>query len=120
MERRAHEKYQLLVILTDGILDDLEATSDAIVRCSRLGVSIIVIGIGSSNDWTKMDALDSDDRPLVSLVTGESAMRDCVHFVAFDEFKHDIKKLSDAVLEEVPRQYLEYAALHRLKPSALL
>lgn len=38
--------YHILLILTDGVIHDLEATIDVIVESSALPVSIIIIGVG--------------------------------------------------------------------------
>lgn len=44
-----NQEYNVLMILTDGIISDLEATIDQIVRGSKLGLSIIIVGVGNAN-----------------------------------------------------------------------
>jgi uncharacterized protein with von Willebrand factor type A (vWA) domain len=58
-------EYHILMILTDGVIDDLQQTIDAIVEASFLPLSIIIVGIGNE-DFKKMKILDGDDIPLES------------------------------------------------------
>ena len=39
----------MLIILTDGVLDDFEALKDEIIICSELPISIIIVGLGEGN-----------------------------------------------------------------------
>lgn len=80
------QQYYVLLILTDGEITDLDQTRDAIVRASRLPMSIIIVGVGGA-DFTAMEFLDGDDGRLRSL-TGEPAMRDIVQFVPFRQFQN--------------------------------
>jgi hypothetical protein len=41
-----NQKYTIMLILTDGIINDLEATIDEVVKGSALPLSIIIVGIG--------------------------------------------------------------------------
>jgi hypothetical protein len=53
------------MILTNGIINYMEATIDAlvVVDASYLPISVIIIRIGY-NDFSNMDVLDADDQPL--------------------------------------------------------
>jgi len=52
----------ILLILTDGIIHDKEIVKDLLVKCGKLPLSVIIIGIGNGNDgdWTDMKELDDD------------------------------------------------------------
>lgn len=54
-----------MLILTDGIINDMQKTIDQIVRGSSLPLSIIIVGVGEA-DFASMDILDADDEPLYS------------------------------------------------------
>ena len=107
--------YTILLIITDGIINDMRDTIDAIVAASRLPLSIIIIGVGNA-DFAAMDELDADEVPLVS-TTGRKMERDLVQFVPFRDFvnKH-YSLLAAAVLDEVPRQLVEWAELNGIRP----
>lgn len=44
----------ILLILTDGMIHDKLEVFDLLIQCSRLPLSIIIIGIGNGEDWTAM------------------------------------------------------------------
>lgn len=78
------QQYFVLLILTDGVITDMDHTCTAIVEASRLPMSIIIVGVGAA-DFSAMEFLDSDDKLLVSPM-GEVAARDIVQFVPFRHF----------------------------------
>lgn len=53
----------MLLIITDGVITDMADTERAIVQASVLPMSIIIVGVGAA-DFSAMDTLDADDRPL--------------------------------------------------------
>ena len=110
-------EYQILMILTDGVINDMQETIDALVEGSFLPLSVIIIGIGDA-DFSNMDILDGDDVPLISS-KGVKRMRDLVQFVPFKKFENNSDKLSAEVLEEIPRQIEEYYSMNNLYPISL-
>ena len=110
-------KYHILLIMTDGIIDDMQQATDALVEASFLPLSVIIIGIGN-DDFTKMIELDGDDNPLTNS-KGVKRMRDLVQFVPFNKYKYDPNKLAEQVLEEVPRQIIEYYTMNNIDPDNL-
>ena len=106
--------YNILLILTDGQIDDLKDTIDEMVEASFLPISVIIVGIGNG-DFTSMDILDADENPLYDK-NHRKADRDLVQFVPFNQFKNDPPKLAEQVLEEIPRQVVEYYQHKGIKP----
>lgn len=49
------------MILTDGVISDMDQTKAAIVQASALPMSIIIVGVGGA-DFEMMEELDADDR----------------------------------------------------------
>lgn len=80
------QNYFVLLIITDGVITDMDETRSAIVHASRLPMSIIIVGVGGA-DFSAMEFLDGDDGILRS-ATGEAAMRDIVQFVPFRQFQN--------------------------------
>ena len=110
-------EYHILMILTDGVIDDLQQTIDALVEGSFEPLSVIIIGIGDA-DFKKMEILDGDEVPLVSS-TGKKRQRDLVQFVPFSKFQNDEIKLREQVLEEIPRQIVDYYTMKNLNPEKI-
>jgi len=96
-----------MLILTDGIINDMKKTIDEIVRGSSLPLSIIIVGVGEA-DFSSMDILDADDEPLYSQKYKKYMESDIVQFVPFSEFKNDPRLLAKETLEEVPGQFLSF------------
>ena len=110
-ENKLENHYYILMILTDGIINDIQETIDSIVEGSKLPFSIIIIGVGNA-DFNSMDILDGDKKVLINS-KGEIRKRDIVQFVPFNRFKkkdgvNDGDELAEEVLKEIPRQIEEY------------
>ena len=113
--------YFVLLIITDGIISDMQQTMSAIVNASRLPLSIIIVGVGSA-DFTAMNILDSDDTRLN--VEGRFAERDIVQFVPLNQFLGHNKSsvisqadLAKEVLAEIPEQMTGYMKSRGFKPD---
>lgn len=96
-----HQAYQILLIITDGIINDMDKTIDEVVRGSDLPLSIVIVGVGEA-DFESMDVLDADTNPLYSKRYKKYMSRDIVQFVPFREFKNDAYKLAKETLQEIP------------------
>lgn len=83
----------MLLIITDGVITDLDETRHAIVNASKLPMSIIIVGVGGA-DFSAMEFLDGDGGNLRS-PSGEVAIRDIVQFVPFRQFQNVSTVLSD-------------------------
>jgi len=102
-----NQKYSILLIITDGIINDMKQTIDQIVRGSSKPLSIIIVGVGNA-DFSNMDTLDGDDEALYSTTYRRYCDADIVQFVPFNEFKNNPHLLAKETLEEVPGQLLNY------------
>lgn len=112
-EENNKANYQILMILTDGEIHDMPETTEQLIIGSELPLSVIIVGIGGAN-FHNMDVLDADDNPLT--YRGKTSKRDLVQFVPFRNFKNDEVALSREVLEELPRQILEYYDMQKITP----
>lgn len=112
-----NQKYTILLILTDGMIDDMRETVSAIIDASRLPLSVIIVGIGSdSSEFNDMRILDGDDKMLQhqSLV----CERDIVQFVPFSECcSKSQDHLAEVVLSEIPDQILSYMQMKGFTPN---
>lgn len=115
--------YFVLLIITDGIISDMQQTKQAIISASTLPISIIIVGVGNA-DFDAMDELDSDDCRLN--IGGRYADRDIVQFVPLNQFlaqnSSHIRSQADlarAVLAEIPDQMTGFMKSKGFKPSNL-
>ena len=108
--RKKENHYYILLILTDGVINDIQETKDLIVEASYLPLSIVIIGIGNE-DFTNMEDLDGDENS-VRNSRGEKWKRDIVQFIEFNKFKKKYliigTDFAEEVLKEIPRQINEY------------
>ena len=115
---QASQRYNILLIITDGIINDMEATKAAIAMASGQPLSIIIVGVGSE-DFSQMKALDSDDKALATASGKRKAERDIVQFVAMRDFAGKPETaLAQEVLAEVPTQVLQFMAKRGIMPNA--
>ena len=106
--------YEILMILTDGLINDMDETVKLLIDCESLPLSVIIIGIGNS-DFTNMIYLDGDVEPLTDN-NGRVTKRDLVQFVEYEKFKNGFysgnnNELSEEVLKEIPKQIEEYYSI---------
>ncbi|KAI6650418.1 copine-9 [Oopsacas minuta] len=111
--------YTILLIITDGVINDMRQSSDLIVESSTLPLSIVIVGVGGA-DFTDMNTLDADDIPLVHSRTLKRMKNDIVQFVPLREVKQSSTtqfNLAKEVLEEVPGQVTKYMSDYNIKPK---
>eukprot|EP00299_Pterocystis_sp_00344_P010917 c4_g1_i1.p1 GENE.c4_g1_i1~~c4_g1_i1.p1 ORF type:complete len:533 (-),score=151.34 c4_g1_i1:63-1571(-) len=113
-QSQQQQKYFVLLILTDGVITDVDETKKAIIQASRLPLSIVIVGVGSA-DFTDMNALDSDDGLLKH--GGLKAVRDIVQFVPFRSFIGNKEELAKATLKEIPGQMLSFFKFAQYVPN---
>lgn len=109
-------KYHILLMLTDGGIDDMNATIKTLIEGSFKPLSVIIVGIGGYN-FSNMDVLDADEEPLSA--DGKEAARDLVQFVPFREYKNDPTKLAEEVLKEIPMQVVQFYEMNGLTPQKI-
>ncbi|KAH8491008.1 hypothetical protein H0E87_023223 [Populus deltoides] len=110
-------KYLVLLIITDGVITDMQETKDSLVRASDLPLSILIVGVGGA-DFTQMEILDADNGERLQSSTGRVATRDIVQFVPMREVNSGQISVVQALLEELPGQFLTYFRSRDIKPHA--
>ncbi|KAL5146060.1 Protein BONZAI 1 [Glycine soja] len=108
-------KYFVLLIITDGVVTDLQETKDAIVKASDLPLSILIVGVGGA-DFKEMEVLDADKGERLESSYGRVASRDIVQFVPFRELQSGFSVVQ-ALLAELPAQFLTYVRSRNIQPS---
>eukprot|EP00978_Attheya_sp_CCMP212_P031427 scaffold118712_cov51-Attheya_sp.AAC.3 len=109
-QTRGEQAYTILLILTDGAVTDVRATAAAIQRASSAPLSIVIVGIGNA-DFSAMQHLDDFD------ANNGAKRRDIVQFVEFSKHRDNKNALTQATLEEIPDQLVEYFSSRGIKPT---
>ncbi|GBG32835.1 Copine-5 [Hondaea fermentalgiana] len=112
---QAKQSYTVLLIITDGVINDMSSAIEQIVYGSELPLSIVIVGVGAA-DFTNMETLDADDEPLRA--NGRTMKRDIVQFVPFRKFYNQhYTALAREVLAEIPEQLVSYMSSHGIRPN---
>ncbi|KAG2694927.1 hypothetical protein I3760_08G166700 [Carya illinoinensis] len=112
------KKYFVLLIITDGVLTDLQETKDALVKASDLPLSILIVGVGGA-DFGQMEVLDADKGQRLESSTDRVATRDIVQFVPMRDVHGGQISVVQALLEELPGQFLTYMRCRDIRPHPL-
>ncbi|XP_042066010.1 protein BONZAI 2-like isoform X3 [Salvia splendens] len=104
---RNERKYFVLLIITDGVITDLQETKDAFVMASDLPLSILIVGVGGA-DFKEMEILDADKGERLESSSGRVASRDIVQFVPFRDVQSGEDSVVRSLLAELPTQFLNY------------
>ncbi|KAI3411322.1 uncharacterized protein J3R85_018216 [Psidium guajava] len=109
-------RYFVLLIITDGVVTDLQETKDALVKASDLPLSILIVGVGGA-DFKEMEVLDADKGERLESSNGRVATRDIVQFVPFRDVQSGEISVVQELLAELPTQFLTYMRSRDIKPS---
>jgi hypothetical protein len=108
----ADRTYTILLILTDGTIQDMQRTIETIVEVSDHPLSILIVGVGPA-DFASMKILDGDQVRLRAR-NGGLAKRDIVNFVQFAVWKNNPEELGSVLLEEIPAQVSDFCESHKV------
>ena len=98
---------------------DMQQTIDALVRGSRLPLSVVIVGVGDA-DFSSMEKLDGDGQKLRA-ANGTIAARDIVQFVPFSKYREQsMGRLAAETLCEIPRQMVNYMKAQHFVPNPCL
>nr|XP_055044345.1 copine-9 isoform X2 [Misgurnus anguillicaudatus] len=117
-------QYFVLLIITDGVISDMEQTREAVVTVTSLPMSIIIVGVGPA-EFDAMEELDGDEVRVSS--RGRFAERDIVQFVPFRDYIDrsgnqvlSMARLAKDVLAEIPDQLLSFMKSSSIEPRPAL
>ena len=109
------QKYAVLLILTDGAINDMSDTIQTIIDGAEGPLSVVIIGVGNA-DFRDMNVLDGDGKVLSA--GGRTCSRDIVQFVPFLEVaRKGPGAIAEEVLAEIPNQVLSYMAKRGITPK---
>lgn len=108
-------KYFVLLIITDGVITDLQESINALVKASGFPLSVLIVGVGGA-DFTEMEYLDADRGRLQASDRNRVAVRDIVQFVPLRNANGAVS-LAHMLLAELPTQFLDYMRHMNIPPN---
>jgi len=108
-------KYFVLFLVVSSDNVNVEALTKTIIGATSHPISIILVGVGSS-EFPNLASLDADDKPLVH--DKKPASRDIVQFVHISPL--NIQKsadLSHNILAEIPNQVCSFMSMCQFSPK---
>ncbi|KAG6646153.1 hypothetical protein CIPAW_08G174400 [Carya illinoinensis] len=121
-----NKKYFVLLIITVnriinfiyGVLTDLKEMKDALVKASDLPLSILIVGVGGV-DFGRMEVLDANKGQRLESSTDRVATRDIVQFFPMRDVHGGHIYVVQALLKELPGQFLTSMRCRDIKPHPL-
>jgi hypothetical protein len=98
--------YTCVLIITDGVISDMERTRAELIKLSHLPVSVLIVGVGREN-FSKMKTLDDGEGRPLQKRGNQVAGRRFVRFVDFASFSSpdgqtDMGRISETILGIIP------------------
>lgn len=93
-------RYCVLLIITDGMVDDTAETQRKLLVYKDLPLSVVIIGVGRA-DFRRMNALCNQRGTPTT-------------FVAFRQHQHDPSSMAKAALENLPGKIVEYMSTNNI------
>ncbi|XP_071114486.1 copine-3-like [Haliotis cracherodii] len=117
---QGNQIYHVLLILTDGVINDIDETIHRLIDTSGLPLSVIIVGVGPA-DFSLMEQFHTrDNRPLADDHSKRTATRANVHFTALKK-EALVSGGSLAVVQEalasLSSQFLQYMKCHNITPN---
>ena len=75
--------YTVLLIVTDGVINDMAQTKEAIVAASDLPLSIIIVGVGEADFSNMQGALNTEEALMLRIERNSPPTVNCtltIHF----------------------------------------
>ncbi|XP_068667391.1 protein BONZAI 1-like [Aristolochia californica] len=110
------QKYFILLIITDGVITDLQETMDAVVKATDLPLSILIVGVGGA-DFKEMEILDGDKGKKLETSDGRIASRDIVQFVPMKDIQNGEVSAVHSLLAELPGQFMSYMRSRKIQAT---
>lgn len=113
------QSYTVLLVLTDGVIDDMTITKKALIRAANnpSPLSVLIVGVGA-DDFSDMAELDGDKGKLEAY--GMVAERDLCQFIDMNPNTQRTEdgwmNLSQKILAEIPNQLLSFMEKKGIMP----
>lgn len=99
-ENKKNRNYHILLILTDGDINDIDDSAALLSKFSSLPFSVLIIGIGNNNF--------SEMKMLKNSINKQEFTNLRLNFVRFNEFRDEPEKLTSEILKIIPNDVIDY------------
>ena len=113
-EKHNHEarNYYVLVVVTPGVVDDLEASLEAVTRAAELPLSVLIVKVGNVQ-------LDDVNDPAEMLKQSEEKFEECerryIDLVAYEDYKKEGAEAFELeLIRRIPDQVQKYMEKNRV------
>lgn len=104
--------YNIVVILTQGDLEDLEEFKEQLVRASSLPFSVVIVSMGATM-FPHLTTADSD-LSLMKTAAGHFEDRNFVHRLLYSHFLGNPRSFLHQAFSQIPRQLQEFMMGNKL------
>jgi len=109
-------KYFVLLLITEGGVQDQHAVVKTLVECTALPMSVIIVQVGHEEDPFLRDvALEVQANQELQ----ETGVRNFIHVARFDDFRGNPRGLAHALLVKIPDDVSSYFKAQGVKPLSL-
>ena len=109
--------YNIFLLLTDGLIDDMNNAIDILIESSNYPISVIIVGIGDEN-FDQMEFFNQDSFPMISR-KNIKRIRCSVKFLNFSKFNNNENLLCQSIMEFLYNDIIEYYNIKNISPSSL-
>ncbi|GBG62042.1 hypothetical protein CBR_g28518 [Chara braunii] len=107
------QKYHILLVVLDGVINDMEATWNALEEASQLPLSVVIAGVGDA-DFSSMEVLNEENR---HSRTRQSEGRNITRFVAMNQMADSDIMLASELLCDLPDHLVEFMRMRGIVPN---
>ncbi|OMJ89865.1 hypothetical protein SteCoe_7849 [Stentor coeruleus] len=112
-------KYNILIILTNGEIQNINLTKNAIVDATMLPMSIVIFGMGNSRfsdmknltEWQNLKSSDDSTK---------YALRNIVQFFSYNNESSNLEYSTNAMMNRIFQEFEEYKALEWHKSNKVI
>ena len=109
--------YNIFLLLTDGLIDDMNNAIDILIESSNYPISVIIVGIGDEN-FDQMEFFNQDSFPMISR-KNIKRIRCSVKFLNFSKFNNNENLLCQSIMDFLYNDIIEYYNIKNISPSSL-
>jgi len=102
--------YKVVVILTHGMIDDLEKCQTYIAKTADKPISIVIVGVGYEGELSRLKSLDNSQNVQIGASGAHPVRQNCKVYL-LENFP-TLEGMGASILADVTQQIHQYFAIH--------